>query len=145
MHDYAEYGLAAHHIYKDGEIDWLQDLKSIQDEKKFMRGLKNDFFDYRIFVFTPLGDVIDLPQGASAIDFAYTIHSQIGNTAQAATINGKHSALKTVLKNGDIIEIQTNKKAKPSRKWLDFAKTTIARKHIIQATKDDGIIKRFFG
>ncbi len=145
MHDYAEYGLAAHHIYKDGEIDWLQDLKSIQDEKKFMQGLKTDFFDYRIFVFTPLGDVIDLPQGASAIDFAYTIHSEIGNTAQAATINGKHSALKTKLQNGDIVEIQTNKNAKPSRKWLDFAKTTIARKHIMQATRDDGIIKRFFG
>lgn len=144
MHDFAEFGLAAHHIYKDNEIDWLQDLKSIQDEKNFIHRLKTDFFDYRIFVFTPLGDVIDLPQGASAIDFAYTIHSDIGNTAQAVKINGKHSALKTILKNGDIVEINTHKTSSPSRKWLDFAKTAIARKHIVNATKDDGILKRFF-
>lgn len=145
MHDFAEYGLAAHHMYKNSEkIEWLQELKSIQDEKNFMTRLTTDFFDFRIFVFTPLGDVIDLPQGASAIDFAYTIHSEIGSTAQAAKINGKHSALKTILKNGDIVEIEINKKSKPSRKWLDFAKTSIARKHIISSTKESNIIKRFF-
>lgn len=153
MHDYAEFGLAAHFIYKEhgsnAKIDWLQDLKNVQrevkTEKQFINNLKTDFFEDRIFVFTPLGDVIDLPQGATAIDFAYTIHSEIGDTAQATKINGKHSALKTVLKNGDIVEIDINKNSKPSRKWLDFAKTTIARKHINQATKNNGLIKRFFG
>ncbi|MGB0925553.1 MAG: TGS domain-containing protein, partial [Minisyncoccia bacterium] len=146
MHDYAEFGLAAHHLYKQRYNDqaaWIQDLKEVQsdvtNEKQFINNLTTDFFEDRIFVFTPLGDVIDLPRGASAIDLAYTIHSEIGNTAQAATINGKHSALKTILKNGDIVEITTNKNAKPSRKWLDFAKTTIARKHINTTTKDDGI------
>ncbi len=145
MHDFAEYGLAAHNIYKDGgKVKWLQDIKSIQEEKSFMTRLTTDFFDYRIFVFTPLGDVIDLPQGASAIDLAYSIHSEIGNTAQAAKINGKNSALKTILKNGDIVDIETNKNSKPSRKWLDFAKTSIARRHIINSTKDLNILTRFF-
>lgn len=151
MHEYAEYGLAAHHLYKknyNNKAAWIQDLKEIQSNEKnevqFINNLKTDFCKDRIFVFTPLGDVVDLPKEASAIDFAYTIHSEIGNTAQAAKINGKHSALKTILQNGDIIEITTNKKSSPSRKWLDFAKTTIARKHIQQATKDDGILKRFF-
>lgn len=151
MHEYAEFGLAAHHIYKQKDptkIEWLQELKKAQidvkDEEQFINNLKSDFLDDRIFVFTPLGDVIDLPRGASVIDFAYTIHSEIGDRAEAAKINGKHCALKTILKNGDIIEINTNKKNTPSRKWLDFAKTTIARKHIASATKDDGIIKRFF-
>ena len=145
MHEFAEYGLAAHHIYKSGDkINWLKDINSIQDEKNFITRLTTDFLDYRIFVFTPLGDVIDLPESASAIDFAYTIHSEIGNTAQAAKINGKHSALKTILKNGDIVEIETNKKSKPSKKWLDFAKTSIARRHIINSAKEQNIITRFF-
>ncbi len=151
MHDYAEFGLAAHHVYKrkgKESVEWLKDLKNIQsdekNQKQFISNLTSDFLDDRIFVFTPLGDVIDLPRDASAIDLAYTIHSEIGDAAQAATINGKHSALKTILKNGDIVEITTNKSSKPSRKWLDFAKTTIARKHIINATKNDGLIKRFF-
>ncbi len=144
MHDFAEFGLAAHHLYKSGDhFNWLQDIESL-NETNLMKSLKTDFLDYRIFVFTPEGDVIDLPEGASALDFAYTIHSQIGNTAQAAIINGKNSALKTILKSGDIVKIETNKKAHPSRKWLDFAKTTIARKHILQATRDDGILSRFF-
>ncbi len=145
MHDFAEYGLAAHNTYKDGgKIGWLQDIKSIEDDENFITRLTTDFLDYRIFVFTPLGDVIDLPHDASAIDFAYTIHSEIGNTAQAAKINGKHSALKTILKNGDIVEIETNKNSKPSKKWLEFAKTSIARRHIINMTKEQNIIKRFF-
>lgn len=151
MHDYAEYGIAAHHLYKQNYNDhaaWIQDLKEVQidetNEKQFINNLTTDFFEDRIFVFTPLGDVIDLPRGASAIDLAYTIHSEIGDTAQAATINGKHSALKTILQNGDIVEISTNKKTRPSRKWLEFAKTTIARKHISNATKDDNILTRFF-
>ena len=151
MHEFAEFGLAAHHIYKEkdsGKLAWLQDLKDVQkletDEKKFLHNLKSDFLDDRIFVFTPQGDVIDLPKDAVAIDLAYAIHSQIGDTAQAAKINGKNSALKSILKNGDIVQIETNKKGRPSRKWLDFAKTSIARKHIMNATKDDSLIQRFF-
>ncbi len=149
MHEYAEYGPAAHSLYKQGEkIAWIQELKEVQSETKneqqFMRNLKMDFFDYRIFVFTPLGDVIDLPKGASALDFAYAIHTEIGNHAQAAKINGKHSALKTILQNGDIVEIITAKNAKPSRKWLDYVKTSLARRHIQNATKNDGLLSKFF-
>ncbi len=150
MHEYAEYGPAAHSLYKQkGEnIQWVQQLKDIQsqteNEKQFMQNLMTDFLDYRIFVFTPMGDVIDLPKGASALDFAYAIHTDIGNHAQAAKINGKHSALKTELKSGDIVEIETNKNTKPSRKWLDFVKTSLARKHIRNAIKDEGILKKFF-
>ena len=150
MHDYAEYGLVAHHIYKNSaeKISWLQDLKEVQtnekSQKQFINNLKKDFFEDRIFVFTPKGDVIDLPENASAIDLAYAVHSEIGNTAQAAKINGKHSALKTGLKNGDIVEIDTNKNGTPSRKWLEFAKTSMARKHINNATKDNSLLQKFF-
>ncbi len=151
MHEFAEYGLAAHSLYKqqgEAKIGWLQDLKEIQrgekDEKKFINNLKTDFFDHRIFIFTPLGDVVDLPQGASAIDFAYAIHSDIGNTAQSASINGKHASLKTTLENGDIVEITTSKNSKPSRKWLDYAKTSMARKYITNATKEEGFLKKIF-
>lgn len=150
MHDYAEYGLAAHHVYKQNseKISWLQELKEVQvtekSQKQFIQNLTKDFLENRIFVFTPQGDVIDLPEGAAAIDLAYAIHSEIGASAQAAKINGKHSALKTELHNGDIVLIETNKNSKPSRKWLDFAKTSMARKHINNATKDESLLSKFF-
>ncbi|MCI5050964.1 MAG: RelA/SpoT family protein [Candidatus Pacebacteria bacterium] len=156
MHDFAEYGFAAHHIYKAQSTDanvseryslhWLEQLKELQnleEQKDFLKDFKTDLFEDRIFVFTPEGDVLDLPKDASAIDFAYTVHSEIGNQAQAAIINGKNSALKTILKSGDIVEIQTNKKGVPSAKWLKFAKTSIARKHI-EKHAEDGIIARIF-
>lgn len=155
MHDFAEYGLAAHHLYKTQEsstkekhsIEWLKQLKELQENEKqdkFLMNLKLDFFQDRIFVFTPAGDVIDLPKNASAIDFAYAIHSEIGNTAQAAIINGKNSALKTLLENGDIVHIQTNKKGVPSSKWMPYIKTTIARKHIEKYLKENSLWKKFF-
>lgn len=155
MHAFAEYGLAAHYLYKTGRkksadarsLDWLQQLKELQENEKsatFLKNLKTDFFQDRIFVFTPLGDVINLPQGASALDFAYSIHTEIGNTAQAAIINGKNSALKTQLENGDIVEIQTNKKTTPSSKWLPYVKTTLARKHIEKYTKENSLWNKFF-
>lgn len=151
MHDYAEYGLAAHHLYKQSgnkRISWLQDLKDIQKDEKdqdnFIENLKTDFFEDRIFIFTPLGDVIDLPKGSSAIDLAYAIHSEIGQHASAAKINGKNSAIKTILKNGDIVEIETNKNTNPSRKWLDYAKTSLAKKHIKNYVKENTIIGKFF-
>lgn len=156
MHDFAEYGFAAHHVYKSRgstiadkySMQWLRELKELQEQevnqKDFMKNLKEDFFEERIFVFTPLGDVIDLPVGSSAIDFAYAIHSEIGNTAQAAIINGKNSALKTTLQSGDIVEIQTNKKGIPSSKWLAHIKTTMARKHIEKYTKEHSLWNKMF-
>jgi len=155
MHEFAEYGYAAHHVYKKrgstvadkNSLKWLKELKDLEtseDKTDFLQALKTDLFEDRIFVFTPEGDVLDLPKGASAIDFAYNIHSEVGNQAQAAIINGKNSALKTELNSGDIVEIQINKKGVPSAKWLKFAKTSIARKHI-EKHAEDGIIARIFG
>jgi GTP pyrophosphokinase len=97
---------------------------------EFMDELKQDFFMNRIFVFTPQGDVVDLPVSASPIDFAYAIHSEIGNHIAGAKVNKKMVQLDTALQNGDIVEIDTKKSAKPSKKWLDIAKTSVARRHI---------------
>ena len=95
-----------------------------------VEAMQSDFFKHRIFVFTPLGDVVDLPVGASPIDFAYAIHSEVGNKMSGAKVNNKLVSLDTDLRNGDIVEIETKKNAKPTRKWLDIAKTTLARRHI---------------
>ncbi len=158
MHDHAEYGIAAHLAYKESQGSkkpnlqqqkWIEELKDLQtgetDQKTFIENLTGDFFTNRIFVFTPQGDVIDLPRGASALDLAYAIHSEIGNTAGGAKINGKYSALKTGLENGDIVEIETDKKIKPSSKWLAYVKTTMAKKHIRSYLKESGsYMDRFF-
>lgn len=112
---------------------WVKNLASLQrdgESETYLKEIKNDFFSYRIFVFTPTGDVIDLPIGATAIDFAYAIHSEVGEHMSGAKINGKLQSIETELHNGDIVEITTSTKARPSRKWLDNAKTTMARKHI---------------
>ena len=89
-----------------------------------------DFFKDRVFVFTPRGDVIDLPIEASPIDFAYAIHSDIGDHVSGALVNGKFVALDTPLKNGDIVEIITKKNSKPTGRWLEYARTAFAKKHI---------------
>ena len=131
MHKEAEYGIAAHSLYKAGEknkkeiMPWIQAMlpHSINEIKK-------DFLSERIFIFTPKGDVIDLPVGASAIDFAYAIHSDIGNKMAGVKIDGKLSSLNTILKDREIVEIITNKSAKPKRKWLEYVKTSLAKKHI---------------
>ncbi len=104
---------------------------------EFIADMRSDFFKNRIFVFTPNGDVVDLPVGASPIDFAYAIHSEIGDKMSGAKVNGKLEALETELKNGDIVEIETKKNAKPTRKWLDIAKTTLAKRHIRSTLSDD--------
>ncbi|MDH5442513.1 MAG: RelA/SpoT family protein [Candidatus Nomurabacteria bacterium] len=149
MHAQAEYGIASHFSYKHGESKtapkkaWLKELGQVQKEEEksdvFMKNLTDDFFVDRIFVLTPEGDVIDLPQGATALDLAYMIHSDIGNHATGAKINGKFGALKAILSNGDIVEIKHDKKkGKPSSKWLDWAKTTMAKKQIQKWLKENG-------
>lgn len=100
------------------------------DGSDFVANMRDDFFKHRIFVFTPIGDVVDLPVGASPIDFAYAIHSEVGDHMAAVKVNNKLVTLDTELRNGDIVEVETKKNAKPTRKWLEIAKTTLARRHI---------------
>ena len=102
-----------------------------------------DFFKDRVFVFTPRGDIIDLPEDSSPIDFAYAIHTDIGNHAQGAKVNGKNTALGYKLKNNDIVEIQINKNANPSSKWLDHVKTSLARKQINNYLKSNSLLAKF--
>ncbi len=112
----------------------------VEKSEEFMDTLKNDFFTHRIFVFTPKGDVIDLPVDSSPIDFAYAIHSDIGNHISSTKVNGKMASLDTKLKNGDIVEITTKSSSKPSQKWLALSKTSLAQRHIrssLQKPKGD--------
>jgi GTP pyrophosphokinase len=111
---------------------WIHLLAEAHDDSGdgYMEDLKEDFFSHRIFAFTPAGDVIDLPLGATPIDFAYSIHSDVGDHVASSKINGKMSALNTILKDGDLVEIETKKSAHPSRKWLDFTKTSLAKRKI---------------
>lgn len=113
---------------------WVHELASVpdvaKDSSEYLEHIKTDFFEHRIFVFTPKGDPIDLPLGASPIDFAYAIHSDIGDHISGAKVNGKLVSLDTALKNGDMVEIVTKESAKPSKKWIDIAKTSMAKKHI---------------
>ncbi len=113
---------------------WIKDIAHTHNadrgSENFMDGLRNDFFSYRIFVFTPEGDVVDLPVGASPIDFAYAIHSEIGDHVQGAKVNGKLVGLDTALKNGDIVEITKKESSHPTQKWLEFAKTSLAQRRI---------------
>ncbi len=155
MNDIAEYGIASHHSYKqqqdqevkqknkkdtdeddepEASFDWLQELHAFQKEKlsptEFMQRLKTDFFQDRIFIFTPRGDVIDLPKGSTVIDFAYALHSEIGHHISGAKINGKQAALKDVLKSRDIVDVIKKSSAEPSQKWLTYAQTSLAKKRI---------------
>ncbi|HET8580872.1 MAG TPA: HD domain-containing protein [Candidatus Paceibacterota bacterium] len=110
---------------------WVRELASARaDGSEYIGDLKNDFFSHRIFTFTPKNDVIDLPLGASPIDFAYAVHSDIGNRLSGAKVNGKLASLGSQLQNGDIVEIITKPSAKPTTKWLEMAKTSLARRHI---------------
>ena len=163
MHGRAEYGVASHFAYKEAieksktddthkKFIWMDQFKEFQNETadptKYIKNLKMDFFTDRIFVFTPKGDVIDLPEGSSPIDFAYAIHTEIGNKVSQAKVNNKAAKLGTKLKMGDIVEIVTGKNSHPAVGWLDYAKTTIAKKHIRQYIDEHGgildyIMKRF--
>ena len=114
--------------------DWIKRLAEEQqdenDHSEFLENLKQDFFEQRVFVFTPKGDVIDLPIHSSPIDFAYAIHSDVGNHMSGAKVNGKLVSLDTELQNGDIVDIITKESSKPTKKWLDFARTVMAKRHI---------------
>jgi GTP pyrophosphokinase len=110
--------------------EWLAELGEEAEDPDFESALKTDIFTHRVFIFTPKGDVVDLPVNCTPLDFAYAIHSDIGDHVFAAKLNGKLVALDTTLHNGDIVEIQTKKTAHPTKKWMDFAKTTLARRHI---------------
>lgn len=110
--------------------EWLAELGEEAEDPEFERTLKTDIFTHRVFIFTPKGDVVDLPSGCTPLDFAYAIHSDIGDKVFAAKVNGKLVPLDTILHNGDIVEIQTKKTARPTKKWLDSARTTLARRHI---------------
>ncbi|MDO8499924.1 MAG: RelA/SpoT family protein [bacterium] len=145
MHEDAEYGIAAHWHYDENgrllpnrSLDWAKELAQMQkDILKNISDLdemKVDFFQNRIFVFTPQGDVIDLPENACPIDFAYHIHTEIGNKCNGAKVNDQLVSLDTPLKNGDVIEIITDKNRKgPSQDWMRIARTHTAKIHIRNA------------
>jgi len=120
---------------------WIKKLAENPDNthsKEFVEELKKDFFEHRIFIFTPKGDVIDLPVDSSPIDFAYAIHSDIGNHMSGAKVHGKLVSLDTKLKNGDIVNIITKKETTPTVKWLNIAKTADAKRHIKFSLKKKG-------
>lgn len=148
MHEVAEYGLAAHWAYKEGkagdrepvdniqkQLKWFRDLVDYQDDaddaSQFMEFIKEDVFKDQVYIFTPRGDVFELPAGSGPIDFAYHIHTEIGNKTIGAKVNGNIVPLNYILKNGDIVEILTNPNSNgPSRDWLKFTKTSKARNRI---------------
>lgn len=149
MHELAEYGVASHWRYKEGtnkplrNTRWMEELaqiqKELQSKKDFMEQLevmKIDVFKDRIFVFTPQGDVIDLPEGATPVDFAYAIHTEVGNKCTAARVNEVMRNLDTTLQSGDIVEVITDKNRRgPNPDWLKFAKTRHARNKIKDSTR----------
>lgn len=118
----------------NGDVpSWVKDLASYESNtegNEFIENLKTDFFEDRIFIFTPKGDVVDLPVGSSPVDFAYAIHSEVGDHMVGAKVGGKLVSLDTQLRNGDIVEIITKASSHPTTKWIDFAKTTIAKRKI---------------
>ena len=146
MHEEAEYGIAAHWKYKSGEksganideqLRWIAKLlesdENTRDPDEFIHSFKTDIFHDETFVFTPKGDVISLPQGSTVIDFAYAIHSAVGNKMMGAKVNGAIVPIDRVPQNGDIIEIITSQSSKgPSRDWLKIVKTGEARSKIRQ-------------
>ena len=121
-------------------MPWMKQIEKIQkeavNEKQFLESMKGDVFKNRIFVFTPQGDVIELPEGATAVDFAYQIHTDLGNHCSGAKVNDKIQNIKTVLKSGDVVEIFSDKKRKgPNPDWLDFVVTNTARSQIKKMTQ----------
>ncbi len=149
MHRRAEEGIAAHWKYKEGRVgdhrderyfQWMRQLLEVQQEvrdpQEFLQNLKIDLYPEEVYIFTPKGEVRSLPRGATAVDFAYVVHTDVGNQCVGARINGRMVPLRTRLQNGDIVEIVTQSGHKPSRDWLSFVVTSRARskiKHVLQA------------
>ncbi|MCT7948941.1 bifunctional (p)ppGpp synthetase/guanosine-3',5'-bis(diphosphate) 3'-pyrophosphohydrolase [Ancylothrix sp. C2] len=148
MHQVAEYGIAAHWKYKetgstptlvkpeDEKFTWLRQLlewqNDLKDAQEYLESVKDNLFEDDVYVFTPKGDVFSLAQGATPVDFAYRIHTEVGNTCTGARVNGRMVTLDTVLKNGDIVEILTQKNGHPSLDWLNFVVCAGARNRIRQ-------------
>jgi GTP pyrophosphokinase len=149
MHRRAEEGIAAHWKYKEGRVgdhrderyfQWMRQLLEVQQEvrdpQEFLQNLKIDLYPEEVYIFTPKGEVRQLPRGATAVDFAYTVHTDVGNQCVGARINGRMVPLRTRLQNGDIVEIVTQSGHKPSRDWLTFVVSSRARskiKHVLQS------------
>ncbi len=140
MHEFAERGIASHWIYKSSErvnqlalkeYDWLRDLVEIMEKdttpEHFLEYTKLQMFQDNVFCFTPKGEVIKLPRGATAIDFAYSVHTKIGDSLKLCEINGRGSPIQSILKNGDMVNIISKKNTSPSIQWLSYAKTGKAR------------------
>ena len=151
MHHIAEYGVAAHWKYKSGDVDvgnnyeqklgWIRSMLETQqdtDAEDFISSFKTDMFDDEVYVFTPKGDVISLPAGATTIDFAYAIHSGVGNRMVGAKVNNRMVPIDSVLTNGDIVEVLTSKVSRgPGRDWIKIVKTNEARTKIKQWYKKE--------
>ena len=151
MHRIAEYGIAAHWKYKEGktgatkiddQINWLREVMDTQressDSHEFLENIEGNVFTDEVYVFTPKGKVLNLPVGSTTVDFAYAIHSAVGNKCIGAKVNGKIVPLNTVLNTGDIVEILTTNSGKgPSRDWIKFVKTASARTKIRQYFKKE--------
>lgn len=160
MNELSEYGVAAHWRFKESgtkklnkdQTAWLKNLieiqKKIADHQNYLSEIKLNVFQNRIFVFTPKGDVIDLPEEATPVDFAYTIHTDLGDRCVGAVINDQMQSLDTALQSGDVVEILTSKqRTAPNEDWLAFIKTGIARDKIKQSLKrkNSGLVNRLLG
>ena len=141
MHERAEFGIAAHWRYKEGagsDLAWMADLRILQDDhddpEEFLAHLKLDLYQDEVFVLTPKGHVKTLPRGATPIDFAYSIHTEVGHRCAGARVNGRLVPLDTRLESGDIVEIMTSKAqdAGPSRDWVTIVRTSRAKAKIRQ-------------
>jgi GTP diphosphokinase / guanosine-3',5'-bis(diphosphate) 3'-diphosphatase len=143
MHRIAEEGVAAHWKYKEGRrgahdddeaFQWLRSLvewsREVKDSRDFLESLKLDLYPKDVYAFTPMGKVIQLPRGATPVDFAFMIHTEVGNTCSGARINGRMVPLRTAIQNGDVVEILTSPNSHPSRDWLNFVKTSRARNRV---------------
>ena len=143
MHRTAEEGVAAHWKYKEGRrgahdddeaFQWLRSLvewsQEVKDSRDFLESLKLDLYPKDVYAFTPMGKIIQLPRGATPVDFAYMIHTEVGNTCSGARINGKMVPLRSTIQNGDVVEILTTPNSHPSRDWLNFVTTTRARNRV---------------
>ena len=146
MHEIAEHGIAAHWAYKEGKgtapeataegFSWLSQLmqthRENRDSHDFLESVKLELFADEVFVFTPAGDIKALPMGSTPLDFAYSIHSEVGNHCTHAKVNGRGVSLRHVLKNGDVVEIVTRKDQRPREEWLDIVKSSRAKSKIRQ-------------